>query len=321
MTQMTNILFCFLLIVFLITGCASSPLQQEVPISDPPATVSSETASEGYIFAENDFSAETGVPPSEEIKQPNVLHPYLFELTVPIIKEISTPDMSDYEKAKAAFDYMITHVSMGEPIGSELWRIHGGGEEPIPFVEQRAISPLRFGVGMCEDYAATLTLLLRGMGLAAEYVPGLTYSAEGHLVDHAWTMVEIDGTWYHLDCQLEDNISRHGSVRYKYFLRGDTTLSGSHRWGQNLIDSRLLSEDQNWELAKNFVAPAAPQDYPTPQRLTIEEVPAPDLATLQKEADAELAAWEAENGPLPEMELNAIPPVFGLEGYGPADEG
>lgn len=73
---------------------------------------------------------------------------------------------------------------------------------------------------MCEDYAAALTLLLREMGLEAAYVPGLTYSAEGNLVDHAWTLVKVDGVWYHLDSQLEDAISRRGSVGYRYFLRG-----------------------------------------------------------------------------------------------------
>jgi len=257
----------------------------------------------------------------EESTSENQLHPYLRQLAASIAGELASSQMSEYERTKAAFDYMITHVSMGEPIGSELWRVHGGGDTPVSFVEQRALSPLRFGVGMCEDYAAALTLLLREMGLEARYVPGLTYSAEGHLVDHAWTMVRIDGVWYHLDSQLEDNISRRGSVRYKYFLRGDATLAGSHRWGQNLIDSRLLTEEQNREIEGNFLFPAAPGDYPTPERLSIEETPAPDLEALQKEAEAEIAAWEAENGPLPEMNLNTVPPVFGLEGYGPADEG
>ena len=46
-----------------------------------------------------------------------------------------------------------------------------------------------------------------------------------------------------------------------------------------------------------------------------------DLEGIKREAEKEIAAWEAENGPLPEMELNTTPPVFGLEGYGPADEG
>ena len=307
--------------LLLLSGCAlrkdtiSSGGSASVSVPEPDSASAEPPA--GPSAAE-----ETPPAPEEEAAASALaMHPYLASLIAPIAEEISAPGMSDYEKAKAAFDYMITHVSMGEPVGLELWRIYGGGEKPIPFVEQRAVSPLRFGVGMCEDYAAALTLLLRGMDLSAEYVPGLTFSAEGHLVDHAWTMVAIDGTWYHLDSQLEDNISRHGSVRYKYFLRGDATLSGSHRWGQNLIDSRLLTGEQNRELAENFSAPAAPRDYPTPERLELEEAPAPDLAALEAEASAELAAWEAENGPLPEMELNVIPPVFGPEGYGPADEG
>ena len=106
--------------------------------------------------------------------------------------------MGEYERAKAAFDYLIQYTVMDDPIGLDLWRIYGGGEEPISFVEQRALSVLRFGVGSCEDYAAALTILLREMGLEAEYVPGLTYSLEGNLVDHAWTKAKIDGVWYHL---------------------------------------------------------------------------------------------------------------------------
>ena len=112
-------------------------------------------------------------------------------------------------------------------------------------MEQRALSPLRFGVGMCEDYVAALTLLLRDMGLRAEYVPGLIYSVEGHLVDHAWTIVQIDGVWYHLDSQLEDNISCRGSVRYRYLLNSDTTRAASHRWGQNL--------KQNAQIVQNYL--------------------------------------------------------------------
>ena len=315
--------FSFILMFFLLlNGCSA----QENSAASPPSIVAENLTASSSSQTKEEAPSDLLKSPSSEISQPKQIQDpsssaYINGLILKIVQQISFPEMNEYERTKAAFDYMITHVSMGEPIGQQLWRIHASEDAPIPFVEQRALSPLRFGVGMCEDYAAALTLLLRGMGLSAEYVPGLTYSAEGHLVDHAWTMVQIDGTWYHLDCQLEDNISRHGSVRYKYFLRGDATLSGSHRWGQNLMDSRLLTEEQNQEIMENFLLPAAPQDYPTPERLVIEETPAPNLDALQKEADAELAVWAAENGPLPEMELNTIPPVFGLTGYGPADEG
>lgn len=98
-------------------------------------------------------------------------------------------------------------------------------------------------------------------------------------------------------------------------------MAASHHWGQNLIAAGVLTAEQNREIAESFPAPSCPLDYPTPQRLPIADSPAPDMETLRQKAAAEIAAWEAENGPLPEMELNALPPVFGLEGYGPADEG
>ena len=37
----------------------------------------------------------------------------------------------------------------------------------------------------------------------------------------------------------------------------------------------------------------------------------------RREADAEIAAWEAEHGKLAPIQLNITPPVFGFEGYGP----
>lgn len=246
---------------------------------------------------------------------------YLDQLIEQSLADFSVPGMSESQRAKAAFDYMIEHTSPGEPIGPALWRTQAAGEERLPFLEQRALSPLRFGVGMCEDYAAALTLLLRGLGLEAEYVPGLTYSAEGHLVDHAWTVAKIDGIWYHLDCQLEDHISRHGFIRYRYFMKGDATMAGSHRWGPNLIESGLLTPEQNAEIAQRFPAPACPLDYPTPERHPLAGPAAPDIAGIMAEAEAELAVYEAAHGPLPPMELDVIPPVFGLAGYGPPDEG
>lgn len=289
---------------------APSPIPESIPPSN------AEMAEPDSAVSQTEEAPPTTAPDSE-----TDVHPYLAELVADIVEEISTPEMSEYERTKAAFDYMIQHTYLDEPIGLELWRVHGGGEQPIPFVEQRALSPLRFGVGMCEDYAAALTLLLRGMGLEAQYVPGLTYSAEGNLMDHAWTIVRINGTWYHLDSQLEDNISRRGSVRYRYFLKGDATLSGSHRWGQNLIDSSLLTSEQNAEIAEQYLTPACPQDYPAPERMELGETPVPDLMALRQQAEAEIAAWEQENRPLPEIELNIVPPVFGIEGYGPANEG
>ena len=304
-----------LALAVLIGGCAG---QEDLPAASQAPSSQAEALQPPR---QPDSPQESGGAEAESESSYAALHPYVQSLVDGVLEEIYTPGMSEYERTKAAFDYMIEHTYLEEPIGLSLWRVHGGGEEPIPYLEQRALSPLRFGVGMCEDYAAALTLLLRGMGLQAEYVPGLTYSVEGHLVDHAWTAVRIDGTWYHLDCQLEDNITRHGRIRYRYFLKGDDTMSASHLWGRRLAESGLLDGQQQEAVLSQYLLPDCPQDYPQPEPGSFEETAAPDLEALRAEADAEIAAWEAENGPLPPMELNTVPPVFGLEGFGPADEG
>ncbi|MDR2932920.1 MAG: hypothetical protein LBV27_07410 [Oscillospiraceae bacterium] len=245
---------------------------------------------------------------------------YIEQVAQEVAAGIAEPGMSEYERAKAAFDYMIASTNLVKPIGLDLWRIRSADGAPQPsYVENRALSVLLYGVGMCEDYAAGFTMLLRGMGLEAEYVPGLTYSTEGALVDHAWVVAKIDGTWYHLDCQLEDNISRHGAIRYRYFMKSDQTLAGSHRWGQNLIDSRLLTPEQNEEIARHYLMPECPRDYETPPRQVFDSVPVPDLEKIQYDIDREFLEYEKINGPLASLTLNIIPPVFGLDGYGPAD--
>lgn len=263
-----------LLAGILFTGCSQTESPPPVGTGTSSSAVSAPAQSESAPFPEPEPSQEEPPAPVEVS--------YVQQLAEQVTGQFYTPEMSEYQRAKAAFDYMIQHTYLDEPIGQELWRVHGGGDEPIPFVEQRALSPLRFGVGMCEDYAATLTLLLREMGLEARYGPGLTYSAEGHLVDHAWTMVQIDGVWYHLDSQLEDNISCHGSIRYRYFLKGDAAMAVSHRWEQNLIDSGLLTAEQNAEIAADWLTPAGPQDYPSPQRKPLTESAAPDFEALRQ---------------------------------------
>ena len=96
-------------------------------------------------------------------------------------------------------------------------------------------------------------------------------------------------------------------------------MAGSHRWGQNLIDSGFLTAEQNEELARNFLFEACPQDYPTPPPHTFTSASMPDVEALEAEIEAEVNAYEAEHGPMEPLELDIIPPVFGLEGYGPPE--
>lgn len=127
------------------------------------------TTTEGLIFTEQSpaISSAPEISISSNVKEPESagsapdpaenlslgttnneisVHPYIAELVSNIVDKISNPKMSEYERTKAAFDYMIWNTYLDELVGLDLWRIHGGGQQSSPFLEQRALSPLRFGV-------------------------------------------------------------------------------------------------------------------------------------------------------------------------------
>lgn len=247
-----------------------------------------------------------GPAPSEYIRQ-------VVEDTIPKFAE---PQMSEYEKVKAAFDYLIETGYYQWPLGLDVWRMRCGEGEMPSYVENRSLTILLNGIGTCEDYSAALVMLLECIGIEAKYVPGLTYHRDGYLVHHAWVTAKVDGVWYHIDCQLEDGISK-GTVNYKYFMKSDSTMIASHRWGQNLIDSGLLEDDQNEEIAREYLTEPCPQDYPTPEAKQIPVTPRPDEDAIWAELQMEYREFAKNYGALEYIELNVQPPVFGRHGgYG-----
>lgn len=287
-------------------GAGSPAPEPESGASEPDVSVPGPSAEEPRI-------------PSEPVES------YARWLARQIAEELTTPGMTEYEKAKAGYDYLVQNVSKGEAVCPELWRIYQKDPDtPVSFLENRAVSVLRFDIGMCEDQAAALTLLLREMGLEAEYIPGFIFSIQGDAMDHAWMMAKVDGTWYHLDPDLESYRARRGRIIYQYFLKGDEEFYRTHRWGQNAIDAGYLGEEQNEEL-RQYLGHPCPEDHDPaaePQRLKGRAEPEASKALLlaekaQKQAEDEIAAYEAEHEALAPIRLNMEPPVFGWDGYGP----
>ena len=246
-------------------------------------------------------------------------HPYVQGLVRETLEEIISPGMTDYEKVEAIYNFMVDDIAFDDPVGMELWRVHGGGD-PIPYLENRSISPLRFRMGKCEDKSAAMVLLLRELGFEARYLPGFIFTLDSEPMDHAWVQVKLDGVWYHLDCDLEEYMSRRGTVRYRYFLKGDTTMRATHRWGGATLLTAWLTPEQKEKVSRCFLGESCPQDAPPPDPRPLGEREAADRAALEAQAAQEIAAYEKENGPLEPMELNITPPVFGWEGYGPVIE-
>ena len=299
----TTQIIAALLAVLLLSACTQAK-NELAPESSP---VQSSEAKP--IEAPSQSEAPPPVPEQHELELKISGNEYIRGLAADTAKKITAHGMSETQRALAAYEYIIANTFFADPVGLDIWRVRGGGELPT-YIENRALSPLAFGIGSCEDYAAALVLLLESMGIEAQYVPGLTYSVDGALVDHAWTIAKIDGQWYHLDSQLEDNVTRENLLRYRYFMRSDDSMMASHRWGENLIATGLLTESQNSELRKNYFAGPCPQNAATPAPFVIRSAPPPNIGAVVASLEAEYTRYELANGSLPPLELNIITPVF-----------
>ena len=236
---------------------------------------------------------------------------YIRQVVQEHVARIQQPGMTDYEKVKAAADYVMALGYYARPVALDVWRWRTAGDSVSSYEEMWGLHMLLFGVETCEGYAAALNLLLEEMGIETRYMTGMTYLAQGGLGYHSWSQVKVDGVWYHLDCELEDGIAQDdGNVTYRYFLKSDETMSASHFWGQRLIGLDRLEPGQVEAVQADYMGEECPQDYPTPAPTQIPVNPEPDLDALREELTRELADYEAKYGPLEYMELDILPPVF-----------
>lgn len=235
-----------------------------------------------------------------------------------VLEEICAPGMTEYQRAKAAYDWLVDNVAAEPPMGFDIWRVHSGDPDtPIPYLENRALSALRYRVGFCEEMSSALVLLLRGMGMEAEYIPGFIFSLQDEPVDHAWVMAKVEGSWYHLDPDMEVYRTRRDTVRYLYFLKGDAAMRYTHCWGERIIYTGWLTAAQREEVSRSYMGHPCLQDYGQEEPRAREPLAAPDMTLLRQEIDAEIAAYEAVHGALAPIRLDTAPPVFGCAGYGP----
>ena len=82
---------------------------------------------------------------------------------------------------------------------------------------RNAYDVLQYGEGVCEGYTCLFNLLAKKCGIAVSYC----YSDE---LVHVWSMVKLDGEWYHIDVTWNDN---RVSI-YEYFLLSDGANRAAH---------------------------------------------------------------------------------------------
>ncbi len=149
-------------------------------------------------------------------------------------------DMSDVEKALVLYDYIV--LASNYPEGN------GYDDEGMETFDNRYYSEINLfyeGISVCMANANAYACLLADVGIDAVTVDSIE-------MNHTWTMLKIDGNWYHADPTWDDpryytytSLGDHnedfwdlGAITHNYFLKSDEEFLELNHYG--------------WEFSKNF---------------------------------------------------------------------
>lgn len=110
-----------------------------------------------------------------------------------ILASIITPEMTEEEKLRACYDYMVNahtyHRTYETPTGD--------------WTGTFTMEIMTTGQGNCYRFAAAYASLLKGLGHDARVATGKIGSSRGGLAPHGWTEVCIGDTWYIFDTEMQ----------------------------------------------------------------------------------------------------------------------
>lgn len=146
------------------------------------------------------------------------------------------PGMTAVQKALVLHDYLATHV---------VYDYENYLNGTVPPLSSTAYGALVLGTAVCQGYAKAYCLLLSRCGIPSVYV-------SSSAMNHGWTMVQLGGSWYHVDVTWDDPVpDTPGSARHQYFLLSDAAISDAeHRhygWtADHVCDSTSCDANVFW---------------------------------------------------------------------------
>ena len=145
----------------------------------------------------------------------------LNEIVDRILSQITTDDMSTYQKVKACYDYLINNCSYGHAPGLIEILDFEDVDNTKSLYEKSGYIILRDHIGVCDDYSAAFAAMTRAIGLDMKIRGGetATTKTESGFTGHAWCVLMIDGVEYVFDPQVEDNMAQGGAISYARFCK------------------------------------------------------------------------------------------------------
>lgn len=132
--------------------------------------------------------------------------------------------MSDAQKAIVLHDWLALHCEYDMEVFDEFGKID---KSKIPPADYTARGALINRIAVCEGYSAAYQYLLKQAGIKS-------YRVSSPAMEHTWTLVELDGKYYHVDVTNDDlnaPLLPH-SISHDRMLRSDSGImaEGYHGW-------------------------------------------------------------------------------------------
>lgn len=161
-----------------------------------------------------------------------------------IVSQITTAQMSNYDKELAIHDYIINSTSY------DYDSLTQNTDNDAIYTAAGALLNHR---AVCEGYSEACMLLLNLCNINSKIVYG-----SSDTTNHAWNLVEIDNKWYHLDVTFDDPLSFNNDQRietlsYNYFNITDEMIKQDHKWDRKKYP-QASSMEQNYFYKLNLIA-------------------------------------------------------------------
>lgn len=144
---------------------------------------------------------------------------------------------SDYEKVKAAHDYIVKNCTYNK---------EAVDNDSLVDDDFTVYGTLVKGISVCEGYAKSFKMLMDIAEIDCIIVTGKVGEDE---VLHAWNMVKLNDTWYHVDVTFDDPYPETKEIVYLYFNISDDIIAKDHTWNRNTTPQ---ANDNSYDIiAKN----------------------------------------------------------------------
>ncbi len=141
------------------------------------------------------------------------LESQLTSARLSFVSSLDTSGLSDYEIE------LLVHDAIVEKVTYDTAAASSGTVD----VAHTAYGALVDSSAVCDGYSSAFMYVLDYYGIDARVVTG-TANGGGH----AWSMVQLDSSWYEVDTTWDDAYEDYGYIWYKYFNITTSDISSDH---------------------------------------------------------------------------------------------